>query len=239
MRALVVVIVVSVAAGASVGLAAIPGGGNPATDCHAECSAPGLRLDYPPFDPARPKARKVPAKVCSNDTNIACTVDAECGIGTCVPGVGGGVTASVAVAPDGETVYMASVDCYTAPSIGNSESIFSLDAASGAENWVYRTQATEQFSDGPPYHDYGFLNGPLWFDQIGASWGSMAVANGVLFVGTNTSAEFYAYAANSGTRLATFGVPNIVTSGASVVDGSVYVGYGFVGPGGGAAFALP
>jgi outer membrane protein assembly factor BamB len=108
----------------------------------------------------------VPAKVCTTDTSIECSSDAECGgdPGTCVDGKGGGVTASVAVDATGETVFMATVGCYTFPSIGNSESIFSVDAATGAVNWVHRTQAIEQFSDGPPYHDYGFLNGPLLID---------------------------------------------------------------------------
>lgn len=108
----------------------------------------------------------VPPKVCNTDTSIACTSDLDCGggSGTCVDGKGGGVTASVAVDPTGETVYMASVGCYTFPSIGNSDSIFSLVAADGTANWIQRTQSIEQFADGPPYHDYGFLNGPMLID---------------------------------------------------------------------------
>lgn len=34
---------------------------------------------------------------------------------------------------------MASVGCLSRPSIGNSDSIFKLDAATGALDWVYRT----------------------------------------------------------------------------------------------------
>jgi outer membrane protein assembly factor BamB len=272
----------------------------------------------------------VPARVCDADTNITCTVDGDCPGGTCVDGKGGGVTASVAVSPDGETVYMASVGCYTYPSIGNSDAIFALDAATGAADWIHRTQTVQQFADGPPYHDYGFLNGPLlvdgqdgiggerplvvaaskdgsiyaldpatgssvwtrvvapapsfagfglfnaavgyanhrfyaalyqfsgwpasndhlfafddeagateWSAQIGASWGSMAVANGVLFVGTNQSSNLLVYDAATGASLNTLATPGQVTSGASIVGGTVYVGHGPSGPGGVRAFALP
>jgi outer membrane protein assembly factor BamB len=234
------------------------------------------------------------------------------------------------VSPDGETVYMASVGCYTYPSIGNSDSIFSLNAATGAANWIYRTQTVQQFADGPPYHDYGFLNGPAlidaqdgiggtrplvvaaskdgsiyaldpatgnsvwtrvlapapsfaafglfnaaigyanhrlfgalyqfsgwpagndhlyafddeagateWSAQIGPSWGSMAIANGLLFVGTNEVPALYVYDAVTGARLNTLATPGKVTSGASIVGGTVYVGHGPDGPGGVRAFGLP
>jgi len=263
----------------------------------------------------------VPAKVCNTDTAIACTTDADCGgsPGSCVAGKGGGVTASVAVDASGETVFMSTVGCYTFPSIGNSESIFSLDAASGTANWVHRTQAIEQFADGPPYHDYGFLNGPLlidgddglggtrplvvagskdgtlyaldpatgvpvwtqalipapefagfglfngalgfqdhllfaalyqvvtpnswpagndhllafndldgstaWSAQIGASWGSMGVANGVVFAGTQASTNLHIHDAATGTALLATPMPANVAGGATVVDGVVYVPY--------------
>lgn len=271
----------------------------------------------------------VPARVCDADTNIPCAVDGDCPSGTCVDGKGGGVTASVAVSPDGETVYMASVGCFTYPSIGNSDAVFALDAGTGAAQWIHRTQTVQQFADGPPYHDYGFLNGPslidgqdglgtrplvvaaskdgsiyaldpatggsvwtrivapapsfagfglfngavgyanhrfygalyqfggwpasndhlfafddaagatVWSAQIGASWGSMAVANGLLFVGTNQASELYVYDADTGARLNTLAMPGQVTSGASIVGGTVYVGHGPSGPGGIRAFGLP
>ncbi len=271
----------------------------------------------------------VPARVCNADTTITCTVDGDCPSGVCVDGKGGGVTASVAVSKDGETVYMASVGCFTYPSIGNSDAIFALDAATGTADWILRTQSVQQFADGPPYHDYGFLNGPtliegkdglgtrplvvgaskdgslyavdratgtpvwtrvvspapsfagfglfngavgydghrffaalyqlsgwpagndhlfafddeagatVWSDQIEASWGSMAIANGLLFVGTNAAAELYVYDTATGTRLNTLDVPGSVTSGASIVGGTVYVGHGPGGPGGVRAFGLP
>jgi outer membrane protein assembly factor BamB len=262
----------------------------------------------------------VPAKVCNTDTAITCTTDADCGgsPGSCVPGKGGGVTASVAVDATGETVYMTTVGCYTSPSMGNSESFFSLSAATGTPNWIYRTQPIEQFADGPPYHDYGFLNGPLlieggiggtqqlavagskdgtlyaldqatgvpawtrslipapdfagfglfngaigftnhkllstlfevsnpasawpagndhffgfndldgstaWSTQIGSSWGSVGVANGIVFAGTQASTNFYINDANTGASLKVVAMPGNVAGGATVVDGLVYVPY--------------
>ena len=35
-----------------------PGGGAPAHDCHAEFAGDGVRLNYKPFNPARPKPGK-------------------------------------------------------------------------------------------------------------------------------------------------------------------------------------
>jgi outer membrane protein assembly factor BamB len=103
----------------------------------------------------------VPDAICDNDTNVICATNGDCGGGTCVPGLGGGVTTTPATSADGERVYFVTVGCFTNPSIGNSDSFFSVDAASGAINWITRTQSVEQFADGPPYHDYGFLNGPM------------------------------------------------------------------------------
>ncbi len=273
--------------------------------------------------------KTVPDRVCRNDTHVECSSDADCGGTPCVPGVGGGVTATVAVDPSGETVYMGSVGCYTQPSIGNSDALFSLDAATGTAHWIHRTESIEQYHDATPfYHDFGFLNGPLlvdasdgaggtrrlllgpskdgtvyavdpatgalvwsrslvpngafagfglfnaaaawandtlytslyqtivpswpdandhlyafagadgatrWSAQIGASWSAVAIANGLLFVGTNEPAEYYVYDAASGARLKTFQIPGPTYSGAAIVDGVVYVGY----PGGVLALGLP
>ena len=326
----------------------------------------------------------VPDRVCNNDTAVECTVDADCGGGTCVAGIGAGVTATVAVDPSGETVYMNTVGCYRFPSIGDSDSIFRLDAATGATVWKNRVQPPEQFgacTENPAidcgsdaecagtcqtkanYHDFGFLNGPIlvdaddgaggrrplvvsgskdgtlyaldpddgsivwknvvvptpvtpgfagfglfngavgfadqkfyaglyrmilippvsplpphlmafsavdggsvWEDEIGDSWGSVALANGVLYVGTevfvnvcenDTSVEcsaqvpcpggascvmrspYYVYDASNGRRLNTFLMPTDVSGGASIADGVVYVPYGvFGGNGGVMALAL-
>jgi outer membrane protein assembly factor BamB len=56
------------------------------------------------------------------------------------------------------------VGCYTFPSLGDEDSLLAFDAATGAVQWKYRTVPGEQFPDGPPYHDYGFLNGPILLD---------------------------------------------------------------------------
>jgi polyvinyl alcohol dehydrogenase (cytochrome) len=263
--------------------------------------------------------KTVPDRVCRNDTHVTCATDADCGGAACVPGVGGGVTATVAVDPTGDTVYMGSVGCYTSPSIGNSDALFSLDAATGAAHWIYRTESVEQFKPSGVYHDFGFLNGPLlvdasdgaggtrrlvvgpskdgtiyavdptsgalvwsyslvpmgsfagfglfnaatawandtlyaslyqtivppwpvgndhlyafagadgtprWSAQIGPSWSPVALANGLVFVGANDIDEYYVYDAANGARLNTIPVPAPVLSGASVVDGVVYVGNG-------------
>jgi polyvinyl alcohol dehydrogenase (cytochrome) len=128
----------------------------------------------------------IPDKVCTTDTAIACTSDGDCpSAGTCIQGRGAGVTATVATDPTGEFVYMNTVGCYTFPSIGDSDSIFKLDAATGTTIWKTRVKPPEQFGacagdtgvdcrgsadcafvGGPcntktNYHDFGFLNGPI------------------------------------------------------------------------------
>ncbi len=275
--------------------------------------------------------KTVPDRICTTDTAIACTTDADCGgaPGSCVQARGAGVTATVAIDPGGEAVYMNTVGCFTFPSVGDSDTIFKLDAATGSVTWKQRVQPPEQFG-ATFYHDFGFLNGPLlvssvtgalvasgskdgslyaldpddgsvvwsravlptpvtpafagfglfnaavafadqrfyaalyefapptvpapkhlqaftisggntvWEDDIGRSWGSAAVGGGLVFVGTQTANEFYVYDAALGTRLKTFTMPSTVSSGASIVDGTVYVGYGVFGaPGGVRAYALP
>ena len=277
----------------------------------------------------------VPAKICHNDTTITCSTDADCGgtPGTCIAGCGAGVTATVAASADGNTIYMGTVGSYTFPSIGDSETIFSINAATGAVNWKYRAQPGEQFADGPVFHDWGFLNGPMviegddglggtrplivgagkegtlyaldlagnlvwsrgllsplpdqasfglfngaigwadnrihaalyspgasfwspandhfyafndidgstaWSAQIGESWAHIALANGLVFAGNNGDGNFYVHNAATGTRLNTLSLPTTSSSGASIVGGVVYVGYGIFGaPGGVRAFALP
>jgi polyvinyl alcohol dehydrogenase (cytochrome) len=272
---------------------------------------------------------------CAYDTAQGCSVNADCT--SCIPAVGGGVTATAAVDETGETVYMASVGCLSFPSVGNSDAIFSLDAATGSINWVYRTQTIQQIADGPYYYDYGFLNGPIlaevddglggtqkivaagskdgsfyavdrdtgspvwtnvlapapsfaefglfngpdafadgmffgalyqfanwpgandhlyaldgmtggtvWSDQIGPSWSATTVANGVLYAGTQSAKEFYAYDAVTGVRLRTFVLPTLgtlpdnVSGGAAVVGDTLYVPYGVFGNKGGVlAYKLP
>jgi cysteine-rich repeat protein len=73
----------------------------------------------------------------------------------------------------------------------------------------------------------------LWSDDIGPSWGHVAVANGVLYVGTNDATEFYAYDAATGMRLQTFALPQITASRATVAGDSLYIGYGIFSQTGG------
>ena len=127
----------------------------------------------------------VPDRICTNDTAIACSSDVDCGGAECRQARGAGVTATVAVDPTGSAVYMNTVGCFTFPSIGDSDSIFKLDAATGAVMWKTRVTPPEQFGacagdgavdcrgsadcafvGGPCntksfYHDFGFLNGPI------------------------------------------------------------------------------
>jgi polyvinyl alcohol dehydrogenase (cytochrome) len=301
----------------------------------------------------------LPDRICTSDTSIACTSDADCGTGTCVEGRGAGVTATVATDPSGAFVYANTVGCFTFPSIGDEDSILKVDAATGGVVWKTRLDPPEQFgacaNDGsiecrnsadcafvtgpcvaPSFHhDFGFLNGPLvvhaddglggtrelvvsgskdgslyardpsngaevwtravapkpitpafagfglfnggvgfvanhfvaalndfvpplasppehlmafnpvdgsttWQDEIGASWGSIGAGGGLVVVGTNATNALYVYDATTGTRLVTLPVSDTVSSGASIVDGTIYVGYGIFGSTGGVrAFALP
>ena len=99
--------------------------------------------------------------MCVGDTNIPCQLDADCGEnGPCGDAVGGGVTATPATDVTGETVYMASVGCFTSPRVGNSDRIFRLDARDGSIVWALPDFPTEAFGDGP-FQDYGVLNGPI------------------------------------------------------------------------------
>jgi outer membrane protein assembly factor BamB len=302
----------------------------------------------------------VPDRICDTDTAVICDEDADCGGGgSCVVARGAGVTATVAVDRTGEAVFMNTVGCFTFPSVGDSDSIFRLEAATGAVAWVRRVDPREQFRAcsnagaidctsnadcgagtcqvKAAYHDFGFLNGPILVDaadgpggaqplvvsgskngtlyaldpadgttvwthavrpapvtpafagfglfngavgfasgrfhaalfdfipsitpppshlmafasatgatawegdvDIGVSWGSVGIANGVVFVGALGAPKLYAYDAATGTRLAALDTPAILTSGPSIVRGTLYVGYGITGPVGGVmALALP
>jgi outer membrane protein assembly factor BamB len=278
-------------------------------DCPFTFLKPGECVDPPPATTGQ----------CWLERSITCTSNADCP--ACVPAVGGGVTATASVSPDGKDVYMSSVGCLSRPSVGDSDSIFKLDAATGAVEWVYRTEGIEQFTfwpGGPTYHDYGFLNGPIladvtegmgthavavgggrdgtmyavdqqtgalvwhntmaspppfagfglfdgalaydkttdrflaalddistysgtdhmfgftgadgtiaWSDEIGQSWSSVTVANGMVFAGTLSASVLYAYDIQSGARLATLTVPaGTVMGGAAIDNGVIYVPYG-------------
>lgn len=128
----------------------------------------------------------IPERICDNDTSVVCTGDEQCNGGTCIRGRGAGVTATAAVDATGEVVYMNTVGCYTFPSIGDSDSMFRVDAATGEVVWKNRVQPPEQFNacedtgadcrtaadcnqgvaceEKGAWHDFGFLNGPMVLD---------------------------------------------------------------------------
>jgi outer membrane protein assembly factor BamB len=98
------------------------------------------------------------------------------------------VTGKISVDPDGLSIYVNTVGCYTFPSIGDTDSIMKLDAATGTTEWIQRVSPREQFNycvangddcrtsaDCPgggacnvkrAYHDFGFLNGPHWINAL-------------------------------------------------------------------------
>jgi outer membrane protein assembly factor BamB len=321
----------------------------------------------------------IPEKICTTDTATACTTDGDCpSSGTCIEGQGAGVTATPTADPSGTWVYMNTVGCYTFPSIGESDSMFKIDAATGTVAWRNRVSAPEQFgacendtgidcgTDGDcglgnvcttkaAYHDFGFVNGPLrievpdgiggtkplivsgskngtlyafdeatgdiawanvvrvtpitpsfagfglfngalayadgrlfaalyqlaparvcstdgrkrcdedadcvsvggtcpaepkhlmafdaatgdtlWEQEIGASWSHVAVANGVVYAGTQATdgdsdaSWLYAHDAGTGERLGTFSLPAASAARPLVAGDSVIVGYGITGGG--------
>ena len=303
----------------------------------------------------------VPPKICTSDTAISCALDVDCpNGGTCVTGRGAGVTATVSTDETGDFVYMNSVGCYKFPSIGDSDTIFKINAADGSDVWKARVKPPEQFNAcamdqsvdcrssadcafvgggacNPKafYHDFGFLNGPLvvvaddgmsgtrelvvsgskdgslyardpmtgapiwtrvvrpspvtpafagfglfdgavgfandhffaalfdfepslamppkhlqafsavdgstaWEDEIGTSFSGVGIANGLVAMGTLAASNLYVYDATTGVRLKTLALPTTTSAGPSIVDSTMYVGYGLGGPVGGlAAFGLP
>jgi outer membrane protein assembly factor BamB len=143
-----------------------------------------VALDLDTGDPLW-TARTAPDRVCEDDTRQGCAIDGDCDSGRCVGScdgdhgvacvddlecgddapctdvVGGGVTATPSASPDGASVYMVSVGCYTAPRVGNSDRFFKLDAATGEIEWALPDFAGESFGNPNSYNDYGFLNGPI------------------------------------------------------------------------------
>jgi outer membrane protein assembly factor BamB len=154
-----------------------------------------VALDLETGDP-RWTLQTVPDRICELDTAIECTDTSDCPGGACVAGKGGGVTATVSVDRTGEFLYMNTVGCYTFPSIGNSDSMFKIRAATGEPVWIRRVTPPEQFgfcandsaiecgtaahctavggtcTKKANYHDFGFLNGPLLVDVPADGGGS-------------------------------------------------------------------
>lgn len=137
-----------------------------------------------------------PAGVCRTDTAVECSEDGDCPRGgPCEIGRGAGITARPAVDPTGEIVFANTVGCFTFPSIGDSDSILSFVAATGEVRWKNRVRPPEQFGFCPQddaaecredadcsegtcrakgaFHDFGFLNGPLYVgaDETGIGRG--------------------------------------------------------------------
>lgn len=80
----------------------IPGGGPPGLDCHAEFTSEGIRLNYPPFDPAKPKAGKEVRcldgdAACDRDgvANNACVFDVDVCLRNADPALPGSAPADV------------------------------------------------------------------------------------------------------------------------------------------------
>ena len=157
----------------------------------------------------------VPFSICDNDTSRTCTGDTECDGGHCIRGRGAGVTATSAVDETGETVYMNTVGCYTSPSIGDSDSMFRIDAATGDVVWKHRVQPPEQFNacadtgaecrsaadcggaqcnKKRAYHDFGFLNGPLIINADDGAGGKRR-----LIVSGSKDGTLYAFDPETGT----------------------------------------
>ena len=83
--------------------------------------------------------------------------------------------------------------------------------------------------------------------DVGANWGVVSEAGGVVFHGGanlfGALPEFYAFDAADGSHLATFTLPTQTSSGPSIVDGELFIGFGLgvLGPepGGVQAYELP
>jgi hypothetical protein len=84
----------------------------------------------------------------------------------------------------------------------------------------------------------------VWSDEIGRSWSSVAVDNGVLYAGTQVKDEttgastFFAYDAAHGVRLASFPLPAPSVARAAIAGDTLFVGYGVFGSGGVRAYSL-
>ena len=78
-----------------------------------------------------------------------------------------------------------------------------------------------------------------WEDEIGPSWGSVGIGGGLVVAGSLAGTDVYVYDATTGTRLKTFTLPGSVAAGPTIVDGTLYVGYGLGAAGGVRAYGLP
>lgn len=85
-------------------------------------------------------------------------------------------------------------------------------------------------------------SGPDWHRYLNQSFGSSAVANGVMYVGTMLAMDFRVFNSATGDLLTLFPIGAAVSSGPAIADGFVYVGSGSsqdYNSAGVHAFALP
>jgi polyvinyl alcohol dehydrogenase (cytochrome) len=294
--------------------------------------------------------------ICRTDTAIECRSSADCpDSGACESAVGGSVSAGFTFEPDGKSVYVNTVGCYTFPQVGDTNAMMKLDAKTGAVQWLRRFSDNEQFNycaksgkdcrnasdcaggeacvKKANYYDFGFINAPLlidakdgkggtrkllvsgeksgqliavhadtgevawinrikprpvspgfasyglfngkivhadgkivaalyelsptpppapdhlmafsevdgkmvWSDDIGKSWSSLTVHDGVVYAGTQTAAELYTYNLRSGARLGTYPLPANTAGPGTVADGTLFIGYGVYFNGGFRAYAI-
>ncbi|MET0343859.1 MAG: PQQ-binding-like beta-propeller repeat protein [Polyangiales bacterium] len=154
--------------------------------------------------------------VCSSDTSIECKTAADCpNAGTCEVARGGAVTSPVTAGPDGKSVYVNTVGCYTFPQVGDTDAIMKLDAKTGETQWIRHFSKNEQFNfcsvsgkecrtvadcdagqtctKKPAYYDFGFINGPLVVDASDGAGGKRT-----LVVSGNKSGALHALRAEDG-----------------------------------------
>lgn len=145
--------------------------------------------------------RTTPDRICRTDTAIECAQDEDCPRGgPCVVARGAGITARPAVDPTGEVVFANTVGCFTFPSIADSETMFAFAAADGEVLWKNRVREPEQYGFCPDddgaecredadcsagtcrsktlFHDFGFLNGPLYVGENETGIGTALVVSG-------------------------------------------------------------
>jgi outer membrane protein assembly factor BamB len=166
-------------------------------------------------------------------------------------GLGGTIEIAVAGSKDGTLYAVDPADgtpVWTNPVAAPGEfagfGLFNAPIAHDGQRFYAALYGSPPFAGWPGANDHLFAfneadGSAAWSDQIGLSWGATTVANGVVYMGTNAFQEFYAYNAANGVRLHTLPVPGVVTGGAAVVDGTVYVPYGLGTPAGLIAFSLP
>jgi len=223
----------------------LPGGGTVRQDCHAEFASTAMRLNYPPFDPGRPRPAK---EVRCFDGEPGCDVDGVVNGECAFP-----IDVCLLKDPDPalSACTAATVTGVEVPGSKRSADLTALADAlfNGAPGFaghrIFATLYDGGTANYPAGSDHLFafddLDGTVdWSAPLGASWSGVAVANGLVFAGSNTTAALFVHDASTGALLNTLVLPATTASGAAVVDGVVYVGYGIINANGGVvAFGLP